>query len=221
MAKAKSAGIIFFAGNRVLLMKRDSLANEGGSWDFPGGGREPGESTEQAARRESREESGFDYDGPLLKVKKMSNGYVAFAALLDEPFTPELNDEHTDYVWATFDDLPSPLHSVTHKELRELEDMPLIEGKSDKARSENIATEIKAGKPKAQAAAIAYSKQREHAKDSEQQSMRAAAEMAADDKDMFRQNLDNLHSIANDCMAYDRRAKDHKMAKDKKKGRRK
>jgi len=209
MAKAKSAGIIFFAGNRVLLMKRDSLAPEGGSWDFPGGGMEPGETPKEAAYRESREESGFDYDGPLLKVKKMSNGYVAFAALLDEPFVPVLNDEHTDYVWATFDDLPTPLHPVTRKELREIEDMPLIEGKSDKARSENIATEIKAGKDPKQAAAISYSVQRK-------------AQHAQDDKDMFRQNLDNLHAVANDCMAMDRRARDNAMAKDKgKKGKRK
>ena len=39
--------------------------------------------------------------------------------------------------------------------------MPLIHGKSDKARSENIATEIDAGKDPKQAAAIAYHLQRE------------------------------------------------------------
>jgi hypothetical protein len=45
--------------------------------------------------------------------------------------------------------------------------MPLSEGKSDKARSENIKREIEAGKPPQQAEAIAYSVQRkaEHAKD--------------------------------------------------------
>ena len=35
--------------------------------------------------------------------------------------------------------------------------MPLTKGKSKKAISQNIATEIKAGKPKDQAVAIAYS----------------------------------------------------------------
>ena len=35
--------------------------------------------------------------------------------------------------------------------------MPLTKGKSKKAISKNIATEIKAGKPKDQAVAIAYS----------------------------------------------------------------
>ena len=38
--------------------------------------------------------------------------------------------------------------------------MPLSEGKSDKARSENIKREIEAGKPPKQAEAIAYSVQR-------------------------------------------------------------
>lgn len=39
--------------------------------------------------------------------------------------------------------------------------MPLIRSISDKARSKNIATEIRDGKPKSQAVAIGYSKQRE------------------------------------------------------------
>jgi len=38
--------------------------------------------------------------------------------------------------------------------------MPLKKSKSDKARGENIAKEIKAGKPPKQAEAIAYSVQR-------------------------------------------------------------
>lgn len=39
--------------------------------------------------------------------------------------------------------------------------MPLVKGASNKARSENIRREIKAGKPRDQAAAIAYRVQRE------------------------------------------------------------
>jgi hypothetical protein len=42
--------------------------------------------------------------------------------------------------------------------------MPLKKSGSDKARSENIATEIKAGKPKDQACAIAYDIQRKYKK---------------------------------------------------------
>lgn len=201
MAKPKSAGIIFFAGDRVLFTKRDSLAPEGGTWDFPGGGMEPGETPKEAARRETLEEVGFDYDGPLLKVKKMSNGYVCYAALLDEEFTPVLNDEHTDYVWATFDDLPEPLHPVTRKELREIEGMPLIKGKSDAARSENIKTEIEAGKDPKQAAAIAYSVQRKAGgKDSKMAKDNARA-------GHFLQAVDAIHDCADGMMGYDRKRK--------------
>jgi len=39
--------------------------------------------------------------------------------------------------------------------------MPLIKSPSKKARSENIATEVKAGKPVKQAVAIGYAEQRE------------------------------------------------------------
>jgi len=42
--------------------------------------------------------------------------------------------------------------------------MPLIKSKSDKAFKENLKTELKVGKPKAQALAIAYSEKREAAK---------------------------------------------------------
>jgi hypothetical protein len=38
--------------------------------------------------------------------------------------------------------------------------VPLVKSASNQARSKNIATEIRAGKPRAQAAAIGYSEQR-------------------------------------------------------------
>ena len=79
--------------------------------------------------------------------------------------------------------------------------MPLIEGKSDKARSENIKREVEAGKPPKQAAAIAYSVQRKNGgKDSK---------MARDEDTCGM--LESLRKCAADCMAYDRR-----MAKDRK-----
>lgn len=42
--------------------------------------------------------------------------------------------------------------------------MPLIHGKSDKSREKNIAREIKAGRPRDQAIAIAYETQRDAVK---------------------------------------------------------
>jgi hypothetical protein len=42
--------------------------------------------------------------------------------------------------------------------------MPLIKSTSDKARSENIATERRSGRPEKQAIAIGYSEQRQAAR---------------------------------------------------------
>ena len=56
--------------------------------------------------------------------------------------------------------------------------MPLNQGKSDEARSENIATEINAGKDPKQAAAIAYSIQRDASPVSGLPESQSAAEAA-------------------------------------------
>lgn len=52
--------------------------------------------------------------------------------------------------------------------------MPLIKSTSKKAIGKNIATEIRAGKPPKQAAAIAYSMQREAKKDKAKSTARKA-----------------------------------------------
>jgi hypothetical protein len=65
--------------------------------------------------------------------------------------------------------------------------MPLIKGRSDAAKRENIATEIRAGKPPAQAAAIAYATQRE---------ARAQHSPHAMDASQVRHALDAVHSLA-------------------------
>lgn len=52
--------------------------------------------------------------------------------------------------------------------------MPLVKSTSKKARGQNIATEIRAGKPPKQAAAIAYSIQREAKKDKAKSTARKA-----------------------------------------------
>lgn len=67
--------------------------------------------------------------------------------------------------------------------------MPLIESKSNAARSENIRREIEAGKDPKQAAAIAYSVQRK------------ASDVAMDASHI--ESLQALHKIADSCMGRD------------------
>ena len=52
-----AAGLVFHGG-RLLIAQRLPGDHLGGLWEFPGGKREPGESLEEAVRREVLEESG-------------------------------------------------------------------------------------------------------------------------------------------------------------------
>jgi A/G-specific adenine glycosylase len=54
-----AAGLLWRNG-RVLIARRPSEGLLGGLWEFPGGKRRPGESLEEACRREVREETGLD-----------------------------------------------------------------------------------------------------------------------------------------------------------------
>lgn len=150
----KAAGILFASPRqRALFMKRAASAQDAPStWGFPGGRIERGETPEQAARRETKEETGYQYDGPLHELWN-DGDFVCYGAVPGEEFQPRLNGEHSAAKWAAFDDLPQPLHPAT---IRELSKMPLEKGSSKAAFSHNVETEMNAGKPQKQAVAIAY-----------------------------------------------------------------
>ncbi|HEU5108687.1 MAG TPA: NUDIX hydrolase [Micromonosporaceae bacterium] len=57
-AQAPIAAAVIVVGGRVLMVRR-SVAEGELSWQFPGGEVEPGESAEDAAVREAREETGL------------------------------------------------------------------------------------------------------------------------------------------------------------------
>jgi len=54
-----SSIVIYFDGEKVLLLKRKDNVPYGGKWGFPGGGAEKGETPEEAAIRETAEETGI------------------------------------------------------------------------------------------------------------------------------------------------------------------
>lgn len=93
-----AAGIIFRCGERILLLHRI----DGLGWGFPGGGIEDGETPEEAARRETHEETGLRFTRPLgfSHVQEFNGiGFATFFADVEEEFTPVLNDEHDGYLW--------------------------------------------------------------------------------------------------------------------------
>lgn len=64
------AGVMLDADGRVLIAQRLPGKHLAGSWEFPGGKREPGESPLDALTRELREELGIEvlHAEPLIQV---------------------------------------------------------------------------------------------------------------------------------------------------------
>jgi 8-oxo-dGTP pyrophosphatase MutT (NUDIX family) len=104
--------------NRLLLMKR----TDSGCWGPPGGAVEPGEVVEEAARRETLEETGLQvgemslfgvFSGPEL-FYKYPNGdevYNVTIVYLSQTITGDicLSDEHTEWRWFAPADIPADL----------------------------------------------------------------------------------------------------------------
>ena len=123
--KKIGAGILFFAKDtkRFLILLRNPKVHKGNTWSTVGGKVEPGESAEEGAVRETREEIEFDDEvtlKPLYTFKKINVifKYYTYLAKLDHEFKPKLNWENVDYKWVT---LPELLEiEVKHPGLREL-----------------------------------------------------------------------------------------------------
>lgn len=61
-----AVGCIVTRDNEILLARRNMRLSEGGKWCLPGGYMDMGESTLEAARREVKEETGWDIDNLQL-----------------------------------------------------------------------------------------------------------------------------------------------------------
>lgn len=113
-----AAGVAFVdPRGRVLFLHRA----DGEGWAFPGGGVEPGETPQQAAEREVHEETraqtqiDVDIDRAdkpfaLTTIPGGGGKFATFVQKVNAPFTPLINHEHTDHVWAHPARPPEPLH---------------------------------------------------------------------------------------------------------------
>jgi 8-oxo-dGTP diphosphatase len=114
-----SAGTAIFRGERILLLHRSIQASSPGIWDLPGGHVENSETLSNAAKRETREETGFevrlgsvfhvDVFSTLSKRGKLRQTVGVFyhcTAPARKP--PRLDaDEHSEYAWVSLAELNS------------------------------------------------------------------------------------------------------------------
>lgn len=111
----KAAGIAIATDEgKVLFLKRSDEGDHAGEWCVPGGMIEPGETAEQAAIRELKEETGYTLPPGDRRAVLTVDGpvpYVTFFQRIGEDeFEPTLNSEHTEYRWLHPDITLKPLH---------------------------------------------------------------------------------------------------------------
>ena len=109
IAARYSINVIENDANEVLLLKRSHKARLApGQWGFPAGHREDGETPEQCAARELREEIGADHHVRLKRVlgpiRDTLYGGIYEIHLFHQRWlggTITLNHEHTDHAWVS------------------------------------------------------------------------------------------------------------------------
>jgi 8-oxo-dGTP pyrophosphatase MutT (NUDIX family) len=112
-----AAGVAIFRQDQILLLHRSPLASNPGAWDLPAGHVEPGETLSRAARREVKEETGFDVRiGTLFHAevfrtlskrgKIRPTVGVYFHCSAPGKKSPRLDpQEHTEFAWVSASEL--------------------------------------------------------------------------------------------------------------------
>ncbi len=104
--------------NRLLLMRRA----DNGCWGLPGGATEPGEVVEDAAKRETLEETNLEicemslfgvFSGPELYYKYPNGDEVYNVSVIYVSHNwqgeVKLNDEHTEWKWFITSEIPEDI----------------------------------------------------------------------------------------------------------------
>ena len=107
------ARVVVTHGDKILMLRRSDTDTRAGFWEFPGGIVDEGESFEEAARRETKEEAGlevgeleFDHSDSY-EVGNDKRIATVFRAEAKET-TVNLSHEHDDFTWvsaSTFNNL--------------------------------------------------------------------------------------------------------------------
>jgi 8-oxo-dGTP pyrophosphatase MutT (NUDIX family) len=118
------ARIMLVDGDKVFLIRHTYVPG----WQFPGGGVDPGETMEAAARREALEETGYRVTGPIELFGIYHNAspvtdrdhvafYVAKSHVLERAFKP--NHEIAEAGWFDRKALPQGVTPATSQRIDE------------------------------------------------------------------------------------------------------
>jgi len=117
-AATRAAGIMFVnEKGQILFLRRGNGGDYPFTWCVPGGHLGFGESDEDAARRECKEETGIDYTGPLQRLHD-DGQFVTFLADKVPTYDVTLNYESEGYCWAMPHSAPNPLHPGINTAMR-------------------------------------------------------------------------------------------------------
>ena len=112
--KFGAAGLFLVAGDEVLLQHRATWTNNGGTWGIPGGARDKPESPEQAALRETEEETGIspadvEVLGSLVTAGPFEEGWtyttVLARTLSGQRLATTANEESAELRWVPFNQI--------------------------------------------------------------------------------------------------------------------
>jgi 8-oxo-dGTP pyrophosphatase MutT (NUDIX family) len=109
--EGRAAGIMLVTTRGETLMIRRGYGGDfPGTWAVPGGHQNPEDKDlEEAARREMKEETGIEYDGPL-EVLYDNGQFCTYIAKNVQKQDVKLNYESTGYDWCDLETPPFPLH---------------------------------------------------------------------------------------------------------------
>lgn len=99
----EGAGVIYINNDKILMLRRSNSGDNANSWDFPGGHKKGSETSEQTAKRESKEETGILPKNSIGSIK--TNGFVIYLAKMDKPERVKLNHEHNRSKWVKIKDV--------------------------------------------------------------------------------------------------------------------
>lgn len=120
----RGAGAVLLAKDtgRLLVLRRSANVEEPGTWGTAGGAIDSREDPEKAARREIREELGYEGGIKLYPAYVFQRGtfrYYNFIGVVPEEFKPKLNWENDRYRWVAPNKLPKPIHFGLEALMRE------------------------------------------------------------------------------------------------------